>query len=78
MSILKQIHAKVDSYIDGQISLESFDEWLSPIAWNIEKYNEPDAEKLVYQIDILLAEYSQEHRTEASLKEELLALSSSG
>jgi hypothetical protein len=59
-------------YVAGKISLRTFEDWFTPIAWEIEKFQDPDAETLVYQIDVLLAEVSSGHRSENSLKSALV------
>ena len=64
----KKIRERAWSYVLGQSTLKDFEKWFVPIAWEIEKFRDQDAERLAYQISNLLAEYSNGDRTEVSLR----------
>jgi hypothetical protein len=66
-----QIRGQVRSYLDNQIDLDEFEEWLVANTWNIHQLNNPRAEDLTGAIEVLLAEYSSGDRTEDELREEL-------
>lgn len=70
MTPLKQsIRNKCADFMASRIDLESFHEWLAPIVWDIEDRNDPDAQELVYSIELAIAEFSAGHRSENELRE---------
>ncbi len=58
------IRAKVIEFVAGEISLDVLHDWLVPIVWSIEERNDPKAEKLVYAIELAIAEHSAHHLLE--------------
>jgi hypothetical protein len=70
-----QIRSQIAGYIEGAISLDSFQKWFIPIAWEIEQAGvSSDEVELVNNIELLLAEYTSEHLTEDELRDELRPL----
>jgi hypothetical protein len=64
-----EIRTQLRRYVRGEISLESFEEWLAPRIWTIEASNDPAAEDLAYAIDLRLAEHSSGHWTDTELRD---------
>ena len=58
-------------YVDGEISLSEFDEWFVPATLDVERWDDPAAEELTWEIFLRIAEYSHGDWTEAELKQML-------
>jgi hypothetical protein len=70
-----QIRSQIAGYIEGAISLDTFQKWFIPIAWEIEQSGVSiDEVDLVNNIELMLAEYTSEHLTEDELRDELCPL----
>ena len=66
-SLEHNIREAVLQYIAGHIQLRKFQEWLAANAWDVR--SEPgDTQRLVNDIDLLLAEFSNGHWTEQELR----------
>ena len=71
-SLELEIREAVTHYIAGRISLRQFQEWLAPQTWDIDsKIETGQLRKLVNEIDLLLAEFANDHWTEEELKHKL-------
>jgi hypothetical protein len=67
-----QIREAVLGFISGKTDLQSFEDWFVPATWDIEKSGSPaQTFELAHEIELLLAEYTNGHRSESNLKEEL-------
>jgi hypothetical protein len=67
-----QIRSQIAKYIEGAITLDTFQKWFIPIAWEIEQPEVSiDTVDLVNKIELVLAEYTSEHVTEDELRDEL-------
>lgn len=64
------IREAVLHYIAGRIRLDEFQEWLAANAWDIRE-QPSDVQQLVNEIELLLAEFSNGHWTEAELRDKL-------
>ena len=53
-----EIREKLASYIVGEISLGDLEDWFVPASWNVIQKERKDVIDLVYDIELLLAEYS--------------------
>ncbi len=62
------------SYLVGEISLDSFQDWFVAATWDVEEAGEPRAEELTYAIQHAFAEYTNGHLTDADLRERLIPL----
>lgn len=69
-----QIRAKLSSFLDGHIDLDSFEDWLVQKTWNIHQSGSIAAESLTFAIEESLAEYSSEHLTYDQLRVELFQI----
>ena len=69
-----KIREQVARYLDDDITLAQFQEWFAPVLWDIESRANKAAIELAYEIELLLAELSQHHRTEAEFRELLAPL----
>ena len=69
--IVSEIRSRLSDYIGGRISLRSFRDWFSPIAWDIESYGDAAAIDLAYFIDGLLSESTSANWSEQDLHQEL-------
>ena len=71
-SLEREIREAVTRYIAGRISLRQFQEWFAPRTWDIDSMIAAgQLRKLVNEIDLLLAEFSNDHWTEQELKNKL-------
>lgn len=55
-------------------SLDSFEDWLVQNSWNVHKSADHDLQKLVFAIELRLAEYSSDHLSENGLRKSLRIL----
>ncbi len=70
----QEIRQQLCRYLAGDIGLGEFQRWFVPSTWNVEKLADPDAETLVNEIHLRLAEFSNGHLVEAELREKLSPL----
>jgi hypothetical protein len=63
-----EIRDKLGSYLLGEVSLEDFKDWFVPFSWNVEHNNNQTATNMVYEIELRLAEYSNNYWNENELK----------
>jgi hypothetical protein len=69
-----EIRAKLASYLVDEISLEEFEDWFVVASWNVIHKESKIAIDLVYDIELLLAEYSKDCWSENELREQLLPI----
>ena len=69
-----EIREKLASYLADEISLEEFEDWFVPASWNVLNRESKIAIDLVYDIELLLAEYSKDCWDEHELREQFLPL----
>lgn len=69
-SLEQQIREAVLHYIAGRVSLRQFQEWFASKTWDSLAETD-DVRRLVNEIDLLLAEFSNGHWTEQELKSKL-------
>lgn len=65
-------------YLDGQLSLAEFTEWIVGAVWEVERYGEPAAATLGYAIELALAEKTSGLLDQAELDSDLRTLARSG
>jgi hypothetical protein len=65
-NLQRGIRSLASNYIAGQLAFEEFNEGLALLTWDIAA-NDPAA-ALTYQIELLLAEYTSNHRPLESLR----------
>lgn len=69
-----EVRRQLVCYLSKKISLDDFEDWLVPRSWNFHKESSPSLQALIAEIELLLAEFSNGHRTEKELKQALLPL----
>ena len=72
--IENEIRRNLKAYLAGRLSLKAFQEWFVPATWDIEKQAMPNVRRLVYAIELRLAEYTNGHWSPAELKDYLQPL----
>lgn len=70
-SLHSQIRAQLARYLDGELSLEQFEDWFLPATWNVHLAEDDEAANLAYDIDAVLAQASSERWPEARIKASL-------
>lgn len=73
-----QIRERIAQFLDGQIDLENFEDWIIQNTWNIHLSGSVAAESLTFAIEESLSEYSSNHINESELRGELLDILDSG
>ncbi|MHB1756473.1 MAG: hypothetical protein ACYCT9_03060 [Leptospirillum sp.] len=66
-NISNLIRVKLADYIQGNISLRAFEDWIVPNSWNM-SHLPSDAQDLSSDIELLLAEFSNGDWTEDEIK----------
>jgi hypothetical protein len=69
---MEELKNKIGDYIAGKISLEEFEDWFVSAYWNVHHRNNEELTQMVYEIELRLAEYSEDLWTEDELKGLLL------
>ena len=60
----------------AQSQLAEFEDWFIQNTWNVHKSGDEDLIRLVYSIELRLAEHSSGHLSKAALRNELQEISS--
>jgi|SRR5580704_1466823 hypothetical protein len=66
-----QIKEWLSKFLDGQISLDAFEDWFVQNTWNIHLSGSVAAESLTFAVEESLSEYSSQHISDQILREEL-------
>lgn len=66
-----EIRAWLGRYVRGEITLSEFKDWFVPNTWNVHLSGNPLAPKIAYEVDALIAEFSDHAFTERRLKQRL-------
>jgi hypothetical protein len=69
-----EIREQIARYLAGQISLQDFEDWFVARSWNFHEAATPLMQEIVSQVELLLAEHSNSHLDEQSLRQKLLPL----
>jgi hypothetical protein len=69
-----EIKQKLSLVSMGKLSLNAFEDWLVPRAWNVHKDNSPEAVDLASSIHLLLSERDDHLLSKSDLHRELLSL----
>lgn len=69
-----EIRDKLAKYLANEISLEEFQDWFVPGTWEVRESGNTSAIELSAEIALRLAEFSNGHWTELSLREKLRPL----
>jgi len=63
-----EIREKLAEHLANQISLDQFVQWFVPATWEIEESGNILASELAHEIQLRLAEFSENHWTEEELR----------
>jgi hypothetical protein len=66
-----QIRKQLAKFLDGQISLDMFEDWFVQNTWNIHLSGSVSAESLTFAVEESLSEYSSGHIDDKILRGEL-------
>src|SRR5580704_18177933 len=69
-----QIKEWLSKFLDGQISLDAFEDWFVQNTWNIHLSGSIATESLTFAVEESLSEYSSRHINERQLRQELAAI----
>ena len=69
-----QIRQHLARYLQHEMSLDHFEDWLVQRSWNMHRDSAESAQAMVSAIELRLAEHSSGHLDEKQLREELLPL----
>jgi hypothetical protein len=68
-SLDNEIRDNLASYLLREISLSDFEDWFVSASWNVVQSKNQDSIDLVYEIELLLAEFSNGDWSEEELKD---------
>ena len=69
-----QLREQVAQFVGGQISRDEFEDWLVQNSWNIHRGRDIAAQRLVYAVELRLAENDSGHLPELEFRAELKSL----
>ena len=69
-----ELRRQLAALINGELSLDEFEDWFTAESWNAHQDSSPAAQRLVGAIELRLDEYSNEHLSSDELNHELEAL----
>jgi len=61
MIYASQVRDQLAKYLDDQVSLDDFEDWLVQNSWNMHRDSDQQARDLVAQIELALSEHSSGH-----------------
>lgn len=71
MSLKQQIYQHIQSYLDGEISAASFEEWFIPATWHVDVERDAELGPLVSHITAILADFKDDEISESDLRSQL-------
>jgi hypothetical protein len=69
-----RIHDQLVRFLDGDLTLAEFEDWFTPVAWDVDQTSGQAAQRLAHGIELRLAEFSNGHLTEDELRASLRPL----
>ena len=69
-----ELRQELTRYLKGQCTLKDFEDWFVPRSWNFNQNSNPSLLKLVSQIELSLAEFSNGDWTEKELRQQFSIL----
>ena len=66
-----EVREKLLAFLGGEIGLDDFEDWLIPSSWNMHLDSTQAADDLVASIELVISEYTSDHRTYADLQHTL-------
>lgn len=70
----EEIRKRLADYILRETPLDEFEDWLVSSSWDVRQTSPVDAQKLVFQVESRLSEYSGDHISEDALRRALTEL----
>lgn len=65
-----ELRQELARYLKGHCTLQDFEDWFVPRSWNFNQNSNPSLQKLVAQIELSIAEFSNGDWTEKELRRE--------
>ena len=69
-----ELRQELARYLKGQCTLKDFEDWFVARSWNFSQNSNPSLRKLVSQIELSIAEFSNGDWTENELRQQLRIL----
>ena len=69
-----EVRNRLADAIEGQVSFDEFEDWLVQYSWNVHQSKDFDLQRLVFAIELALAERSSGHLDDEGLVRELRAV----
>lgn len=73
-SLELEIRDRLTQYLRGKSSLQEFKAWFIPATWDVTPESDRAVHDLTTEVHLRLAEFDQQHWTEAELREQLRPL----
>jgi len=67
----ESIRQALSRYLDGKIDLDTFEDWIAQNTWNVRERTGDTMSRLVADIELSLAEYSEDHISLDRLRSDL-------
>ena len=68
------IREQITRFLDREIDLDAFEDWIVRHTWNIHQRGDEAAQRLTFAVEESLSEYSSNHVSEEQLRTELSSL----
>jgi hypothetical protein len=69
-----EIREQILRLLEGQLSLDDFEDWLVANSWNVHQSGDAELTDLVFEIELHLSELSNGHLDEAELQSALRSI----
>jgi hypothetical protein len=60
MPNVSELRGQLEKLIEGQLSLDEFEDWFVPYSWNIHKCGDYEVQELAYSIEHQLSEFDED------------------
>jgi hypothetical protein len=71
MDLKQQIERHIQSYLDGEISVSTFEQWFIPATWHVDPERDTVLGPLVAYVTSLLADFKDSEIDESELRDQL-------
>ena len=68
-----EVRQRALAFLENEVSLDDFEDWLVARSWNMHRDSAPSAQDLVSSIELALSEHSNGHISESELRRELVS-----
>lgn len=69
-----ELRQRIAALVNGEVSLDDFEDWFAAASWNAHLDSSPEAQRLVGAVELRLSELSSDHLSFREFLEELEAL----